>query len=672
MPTIETLTVLLTANTTGLSKGFAKVGTGMTKYVTLPLVAAGAASVALAADFDKSFARIGALAGSIGEPMAKAKEDVLKLAQATGQDPGGLAESLYFVASAGLKASQVMPTLTVVAKAAAAGMGEASDIAQTLTTVLNAFEGTGLNAAKAMDILTAAMKQGKAEPAEYAAVLGQVAGIAANAGIRFEDLAAAMAQASNTLPLTRATTGLRFLISSLESPTSKAASALKDVGLTSVEVADMLTKPGGLQKTLQELYTKTFAQGTAAGREAWNAITGGARGATVAITLVGKHAEQANKILTATAHSGGEFGKAVAKSTNTAAFRMQKLLASLKVLAIQFGELLLPYVQKFVGWLSKMVHWFERLDPQTKQLIVRLGTIAAIMGPLILLVGKLSVGLGALARLFGATATAAGASGAAGATGVLGVSLLVLARRAALGGVGLGGRRILSLGEAASLAGSKADILRRSLEKLNAATTDQDKEIEKSKTAYNAAAQRAKSLGVHLDNNARAYLRGRIAANDYQGAVKYLDTFIDKTNRLQKTQQQIADETARRWHAQGLTLDEVARKLAAIKDKKVRLDVETAFAEQELTNFMARWQGKGLSLAIRTELAGSFIQHHAKGGIFTKPHIGMIAEAGPEAVVPLNKRTGSLLGAGNLKLNIGLDRRRFVKETDYETAYRGF
>jgi hypothetical protein len=36
---------------------------------------------------------------------------------------------------------------------------------------------------------------------------------------------------------------------------------------------------------------------------------------------------------------------------------------------------------------------------------------------------------------------------------------------------------------------------------------------------------------------------------------------------------------------------------------------------------------------------------HAAGGIFTTPHIGLVAESGPEAIIPLN-RMGSLGGGG--------------------------
>jgi phage-related protein len=50
-------------------------------------------------------------------------------------------------------------------------------------------------------------------------------------------------------------------------------------------------------------------------------------------------------------------------------------------------------------------------------------------------------------------------------------------------------------------------------------------------------------------------------------------------------------------------------------------------------------------------IGGGVIPHHAKGGIFTKPTLGIIGEAGPEALIPLNE--GSLgLGIVNISINI--------------------
>jgi hypothetical protein len=35
------------------------------------------------------------------------------------------------------------------------------------------------------------------------------------------------------------------------------------------------------------------------------------------------------------------------------------------------------------------------------------------------------------------------------------------------------------------------------------------------------------------------------------------------------------------------------------------------------------------------------IQPHAKGGLFSRPHVGLVAEAGPEAIIPLNGSSGA-------------------------------
>jgi hypothetical protein len=49
------------------------------------------------------------------------------------------------------------------------------------------------------------------------------------------------------------------------------------------------------------------------------------------------------------------------------------------------------------------------------------------------------------------------------------------------------------------------------------------------------------------------------------------------------------------------------------------------------------------------------LARHATGGILTRPHLGMVAEAGPEAIIPLDgsrravslwEKTGQLLGVG--------------------------
>ena len=44
----------------------------------------------------------------------------------------------------------------------------------------------------------------------------------------------------------------------------------------------------------------------------------------------------------------------------------------------------------------------------------------------------------------------------------------------------------------------------------------------------------------------------------------------------------------------------------------------------------------------------------AKGGIVTQPMMGMVGEAGPEAIIPLNKAGGALGNTYNITVNAGM------------------
>jgi TP901 family phage tail tape measure protein len=121
-------------------------------------------SVKAAVDYDQAFTRIAAVSNASAKSVEKWKEEVKGLAGTTARAPQELAEALYFLASAGLNASEIMPTLKASAKAAASGLGETEDIARITANALNAYAGSGLKAADVTDILVAAVREGTAAP----------------------------------------------------------------------------------------------------------------------------------------------------------------------------------------------------------------------------------------------------------------------------------------------------------------------------------------------------------------------------------------------------------------------------------------------------------------------------------------------------------------------------
>lgn len=73
----------------------------------------------------------------------------------------------------------------------------------------------------------------------------------------------------------------------------------------------------------------------------------------------------------------------------TMASRLTMLKNRLNDVAMQVGDILMPYFEDFVGVLENLFSWFDTLDPKTKEFVVKLGLLAAALGPIFLTFGKL-------------------------------------------------------------------------------------------------------------------------------------------------------------------------------------------------------------------------------------------------------------------------------------------
>ena len=76
--------------------------------------------------------------------------------------------------------------------------------------------------------------------------------------------------------------------------------------------------------------------------------------------------------------------------------QMKQLLNQLQNLAIQLGETLLPIVQEVVSTIDGWVKGFQELDPETQDMIVKIGLVVAALGPLLSVGGRLLTGIGTL------------------------------------------------------------------------------------------------------------------------------------------------------------------------------------------------------------------------------------------------------------------------------------
>lgn len=70
--------------------------------------------------------------------------------------------------------------------------------------------------------------------------------------------------------------------------------------------------------------------------------------------------------------------------------------------AIQFGEIMMPYVQKLVEKIQSLVQWFGNLDGKTQEMIVKIGLIIAAIGPALSIVGTIISTIGSISTAIGA------------------------------------------------------------------------------------------------------------------------------------------------------------------------------------------------------------------------------------------------------------------------------
>jgi hypothetical protein len=68
---------------------------------------------------------------------------------------------------------------------------------------------------------------------------------------------------------------------------------------------------------------------------------------------------------------------------------MRQLKNQLGDLAEKLGMILMPTLQKIVGWISNLATWFQNLSPTTQKIIVVFASLAAAIGPVLTVGGKL-------------------------------------------------------------------------------------------------------------------------------------------------------------------------------------------------------------------------------------------------------------------------------------------
>lgn len=391
------------SNLQSAGKSITSAGKTLTTHVTVPIVGLGTAAVKTTSDFESAMSKVSAISGATGSDLDALNQKAQEMGAKTKFSATESAEAFTYMAMAGWKTEDMLQGIDgIMALAAADGL----DLATTSDIVTDALTAFGLSADDSghfADVLAAAASNANTNVSLLGESFKYAAPVAGALGYSAEDTAIALGLMANAgIKGSQGGTALRSSLSRLIKPTDDAAALMEQYGLSMTnadgsmkslgEVMEMLrTKMGGLSEAEQ-----AQAAATLFGQEAMSGM----------LAVINASDSDYEKLTSAIYGADGAAQQMADTMLDNLSGQSTLLKSALEGLAIQFGEILMPYIKQFVQWLQNLVQKLQEMTPEQKEQIVKWAAFAAAIGPVLLAVGKLVTGIGNVISVFGKLKTA--------------------------------------------------------------------------------------------------------------------------------------------------------------------------------------------------------------------------------------------------------------------------
>lgn len=217
--------VSLLAVQAGISANYMLLNTAKTAFQS---------SIQFAIDLDDSLRNLQAITVTTDENMVQLKETITDVASATKFSAVEVAQAATTLGQAGMSVQQIRNSIGAVAMLASATGTDLSQAVDVATSTLDVFNLESSQMGHVANVLTAAVNESKLNIDKLALGLQYAGNTAAESGVSFEELTAALGAMSNAGIRSGSTlgTGMRQIILSLQKPSKEFVETMDRLGVT--------------------------------------------------------------------------------------------------------------------------------------------------------------------------------------------------------------------------------------------------------------------------------------------------------------------------------------------------------------------------------------------------------------------------------------------------------
>lgn len=367
-----------------IGKGMREVGTQITTRVTLPIVAAGTASLIAGAKFEKAMNQVKALTGATGKEFNKLSMQAKKLGATTQFSASESADAMGFLAKAGFKADKILKALPSTLRLAAAANLDMASAANIVTNIMSGAQVPVKDLAKVTDILTKAFTSANTDLTQLGEAFKFAGPVASAMKIPISEVTAVLASMGNAgIQAGMAGTALRTGLIRLAKPANDAKKIFKKLGIPEKQILDSkgnVKSLTGVIKLLEKSGANAADMMTIFGLRAGPAFQ----------ALVGQGSKSIEELTKKLSKSGGIAKKIADVQMKGLSGAFKALTSSLEGLAIAvFESGLGEFFTKLITKTTALIRKLSALNPTMLKIISIVAGVTAVIGPLLIAIGSI-------------------------------------------------------------------------------------------------------------------------------------------------------------------------------------------------------------------------------------------------------------------------------------------